>query len=61
MGILQYFGLDELADGIQEFTEQIDGLRDDIVSSIMETADDSKQAVADISESLSGEKSEPTN
>jgi phage-related minor tail protein len=61
MGILQYLGLDELADGIQEFTEQIDGLRDDIVSSIMETADDSKQAVADISESLSGEKSEPTN
>ena len=61
MGILQDLGLDELADGIQEFTEQIDGLRDDIVSSIMETADDSKQAVADISESLSGEKSEPTN
>ena len=61
MGILQYLGLDELADGIQEFTEQIDGLRDDIVSSIMETVDDSKQAAADISESLSGEKSEPTN
>ena len=61
MGILNYLGLDELADGIQEFTQQLDGLRDDIVSSIMETADDSKRAVADISESLSGEKSEPTN
>lgn len=55
MGILQYLGLDELADSVNELTQQFDGLRDDIVSSITDAKDSSQQVISDISNSLSGE------
>lgn len=40
MGLLDYLGLDDLASDIREFTNNIDGLKDDLISSVMGAAED---------------------
>lgn len=47
MGFLEFLGLDELADSINELTTGIDELRDEVISSVIGTGDDLKEVVAD--------------
>lgn len=59
MGILQYLGLDDLADSVNEFTSGLDELRDEVVSSIIGPTEELKDTVHDIAGSLNGETKTP--
>lgn len=54
MGFLQYLGLDDLADSVNELTTGIDELREEIVSSVMGTGEELKSTVNDIAGSIKG-------
>lgn len=53
MGILQYLGLDELADSVNELTVGFEELREEIVTSVIGPASDLKDTVNDIAGSVS--------
>lgn len=62
MGILQYLGLDDLADSVNELTSGLDELREEIVSSVIGPGEELKQTIHDIANSVSGEtKSDATS
>ena len=46
MGFLQYLGLDDLADSINEFTTEIDGLRHDIIDTVIGSTEELKDTLA---------------
>ena len=48
MGLLHYFGLDDLADSVNEFTTGIDGLKEDIINSVIGPGEELKNTVNDI-------------
>jgi hypothetical protein len=48
MGLLQYLGLDDLADSVNEFTTGFDELKDEIISSVVGPAEELKNTVTDI-------------
>lgn len=54
MGLLNFLGLDDLADSVNELTTGLDELRSDIVGSIVEPAEDVKNTITDISETIQG-------
>lgn len=54
MGFLQYLGLDDLADSVNEFTTEMDGLRNEIVNSVVGPTEELKNTVDDIAGSLTG-------
>lgn len=57
MGFLQYLGLDDLADSVNELTTEIDGLRDEIITSVVGPAEELKNTVGDITQSIQCESS----
>jgi hypothetical protein len=48
MGLLQYLGLDDLADSVNEFTTGFDELKDEIISSVVGPTEELKNTVTDI-------------
>lgn len=54
MGFLQFLGLDELADSVNELTSGIDELRDEIISSVIGSGEELKSTVDDIAGSIAG-------
>ena len=48
MGFLEFLGLDELAERVNELTTGIDELRDEIISSVVSTTEEVKDTVNDI-------------
>jgi len=52
MGLLDYLGLDDLADGIREFTDGIDELKQEIISSVVGPGEELKNTVNDITDSV---------
>lgn len=52
MGFLQYLGLDDLADSVNEFTTEMDSLRNEIVDSVVGPTEELKNTVDDITGSL---------
>ena len=56
MGFLQYLGLDELADSVNELTTGFEELRDEIVTSVIGPTEDLKNTIGEITGSItSGE------
>ena len=53
MGLLNYFGFDEFADGIKELTDGFDELKQDIVESVIGPGDELKDTVNEIAGSMS--------
>ena len=45
MGFLQDFGLDELISRVGELTNELDGIRKDIISSVVNPSEDLKSIV----------------
>lgn len=45
-------GIDDIVQSVNEFAEELDGLRDEIVTSLVEPGKELKDTVDDISESL---------
>ncbi len=60
MGLLNYFGFDELADGIKELTDGFDELKQDIVESVIGPGEELKNTVNEIAGSMSSSVS-PTD
>ena len=56
MGFLQYLGLDDLADSINEFTTELDGLREEVVNSVVGPTEELKSTVNDIAHSVTSEE-----
>jgi hypothetical protein len=54
MGLLNYFGLDDLADGIRDFTDGIDELKNEIITSVVGPGEELKNTVNEIAGSISG-------
>ncbi len=52
MGLLNFLGLDDLADGVNELTSSLDELRSEIVDSIIEPSEELKSTITDISDSV---------
>lgn len=57
MGFLHYFGLDDLADSVNEFTESFDELKTEIISSIVDPGVELKETVNDIADSVANKES----
>ena len=57
MSLLNFLGLDDLADGIREFTDGIDELKQDIVESVIGPSEELQNTVNDIAGSITGETS----
>ena len=55
MGFLDDLGLGELISSVNELRGELEGLRDDVVSSVMDTGDELGSTIEDISSSISGE------
>lgn len=58
MSLLNLLGLDDLADGINEFTSGFDQLKGEFIDSIVGPSEDLKSVVDDISGSITGGSSE---
>ena len=52
MGFLNYLGLDDLADSVNELTNGFDELREEIVSSVVGSGEELKSTIDDIGNSL---------
>jgi hypothetical protein len=60
MGLLQYLGLDDLADSVNELTTGFEELRDEIVTSVIGPGEELKSTISDITGSItSGEPISP--
>jgi hypothetical protein len=57
MGLLNLLGLDDLADSVSDLTSDIQGLKDDIIESVVGPGEELKNTVTEISESI---KQKPT-
>lgn len=55
MGFLDDLGFGELISSVNELRGELEGLRDDVVSSVMDTGDELGSTIEDISSSISGE------
>lgn len=55
MGLLDLLGLNDIADGIREFTTEIDGLKTEIIDSVVGPGEDLKDTVNDITGSLAND------
>ena len=60
MGLLDYLGLNDIADGIREFTTEIDGLKNEIIDSVVGPSEELKDTVNDIAGSITNDAS-PTD
>ena len=58
MSLLSYLGLDDLADGIREFTDGFDELKQVVVSSVIGPGEELKNTVGDIVESVTHQVSD---
>ena len=61
MSFLSYLGLDDVADGIREFTDGFDELKQEIISSVIGPGEELKNTVGDIVESVSSQVSDTTS
>ena len=52
MGLLNLFGLDDLADSVNELTADIQGLKDDIIESVVGSGEELKNTVTEIADSI---------
>ncbi len=55
MGFLDDLGFGELISSVNELRGELEGLRDDVVSSVMDTGDELGSTIEDMSSSISGE------
>lgn len=55
MGFLDDLGFGELISSVNELRGELEGLRDDVVSSVLDTGDELGGTIEDISSSISGE------
>ncbi len=55
MGFLNYLGLDDLADSVNELTSGFDELREEIVTSVAGSGEELKNTIDDIGNSLNKE------
>lgn len=55
MGLLDMLGLNDIADGIREFTTEIDGLKTEIIDSVVGPGEELKDTVNDITGSLTND------
>lgn len=61
MGILNLLGLDELADGINEFTESFDALKGELIDSVLGPGEELKNTVGEITDAVTnGTTDSPT-
>lgn len=58
MDLLNLLGLDDLADSVNELTTDIQGLRDDIIESVVGPGEELKSTVTDIADSIKQNPSE---
>lgn len=56
MGLLQYLGLDDLADSVNELTSGIDELKDEIISSVIGPGEELKNTVTDIAADIQSDE-----
>ena len=61
MSFLSYLGLDDVADGIREFTDGFDELKQEIISSVIGPGEELKNTVGDIVESVSSQVTDTTS
>lgn len=52
MSFLSYLGLDDLADDIREFTDGLDALKQDVITSVIGPGEELKNTVSGIVESV---------
>ncbi len=52
MGLLNLFGLDDLADSVNDLTADLQGLRDDIIDSVVGPGEELKNTATDIVDSI---------
>ena len=55
MGLLDMLGLNDIADGIREFTTEIDGLKTEIIDSVVGPGEELRDTVNDITGSLTND------
>ena len=55
MGFLEDLGLDEIIASVNEMRDELGGLRDDVVSTVMDSGSDLTGAVDDIAAGFSGD------
>ena len=55
MGLLDLLGLNDIADGIRDFTTEIDGLKSEIIDSVIGPGEELKDTVNDITGSLAND------
>ncbi len=61
MSFLSYLGLDDVADGIREFTDGFDELKQEILSSVIGPAEELKNTVGEIAQSVTTQVSDTTS
>lgn len=54
MGLLDFLGIDDIAESISEFASDLDELKEEIVTSLVEPGEELKKTVDDISDTLHG-------
>ena len=52
MGLLNFLGLDEIADSVREFTDEFDALKQDVIDSVIAPGEELKNTVDDIAGSI---------
>ncbi len=61
MSFLSYLGLDDVADGIREFTDGFDELKQEILSSVIGPGEELKNTVGEIVESVTTQVQDTTS
>jgi len=61
MSFLSYLGLDDVAEGIREFTDGFDELKQEILSSVIGPGEELKNTVGDIVESVKTQVGDTTS
>jgi len=61
MSFLSYLGLDDVAEGIREFTDGFDELKQEIISSVIGPGEELKNTVGEIVDSVKTQVSDTTS
>ncbi len=56
MGFLHMLGLDEIADSLHEFTQEIDGLKDELIDTVIGSDESLKGTIDEIQQSLTNQE-----
>lgn len=61
MSLLSYLGLDDVADGLREFTDGFDEIKQEIISSVIGPGEELKNTVGEIVESVTTQVNDTTS